>query len=71
MLAKATIQSDGGKLVVTLKGEGNGHALTFEVVDVPKVLLGRGQKADNTHADLTLTVRVAQLITVTKQPELI
>jgi hypothetical protein len=71
MLAKATIQSDGGKLIVTLKGEGNGHALTFEVCDTPKVVIGRGSKADNTHADLTFTVRVANLVTVTKQPELL
>lgn len=71
MLAKATVQSEGGKLVVTLKGEGNGHALTFEVMETPKVVLGRGVKADNTYADLTFTVRVANLVTVTKQPELL
>lgn len=70
MLERATLQSTGGKLVCTLEGEG-AHALTFEVTETPVVRLGRGSKADNTFADVTLTVRVASLVTVTKQPELL
>ncbi len=70
MLKVATLESRGGKLICTLVTEGSAE-LSFEVSDRPELRFGKDPKADNTHVDLTLTVRVANLITLTNQPELI
>ena len=70
MLKSAALQSIGGKLLCTLVTEG-GAELAFEVADHPELRFGKGSKADNTHVDLTLTVRVGSLATFTMQPELL
>jgi hypothetical protein len=70
MLKGATVQMVGGKLVCTLVAESDAD-LTFGLVKLPDLKISRSDKADNTHVDLTLTVRVANLITLTNQPDLI
>ena len=70
MLERATLQQQGGKLICTLLTEG-GHELTFGLASDPRLEFKRDPKADNTHVDLTLTVRVANLITLTNQPDLL
>ena len=69
MLKVATLQSTGGKLICKLVTDA-GNELSFEVADRPDLKFGRSEKADNTHVDVTLTVRVANLVTVTNQPDL-
>ena len=70
MVKVATLESKGGKLVCTLVTDG-GAQLSFEVADRPELKFGKDPKADNTHVDLTLTVRVANLVTLTNQPDLL
>ncbi len=69
MLKVATLESTGGKLICKLVTEG-GAELAFEIADHPDLKFGKSAKADNTHVDLTLTVRVANLVTITNQPDL-
>ena len=70
MLERATLQQQGGKLICTLLTEG-GQELTFGLASDPGLDFRRNAKADNTHVDLTITVRVSDLVTLTNQPELI
>ena len=70
MLKVATLESRGGKLICTLVTEGAAE-LSFEIEASPDLRFGKSIKADNTHVDLTLTVRVANLITLTNQPDLL
>lgn len=70
MLKVATLESKGGKLICHLVTDG-GAELGFEIEDRPELRFGKSAKADNTHVDLTLTVRVANLITLTNQPDLL
>ena len=69
MLERATLQSQGGKLVCTLLTEG-GQELTFGLASEPDLRFYKDAKADNTHVAVTLTVRVANLVTITNQPDL-
>ena len=70
MLMAATLESKAGKLFCTLVTEGD-ERLSFEIADKPELHFGKSSKADNTHVDLTLTVRVANLITLNHQPDLL
>ncbi len=70
MIKVATLEQKGGKLVCHLVTEG-GAELGFELQAAPELRFGKSSKADNTHVDLTLTVRVANLITLTNQPDLL
>lgn len=70
MLKSATLQSTGGKLICTLVTESD-QELVFNLNGTPELRFFKDPKADNTHVDITLTVRVANLITYTQQPELL
>ncbi len=70
MLKSATLQSTGGKLICTLVTESD-QELVFGLQGNPDLKFQKDTKADNTHVDITMTVRVANLITYTSQPELL
>ena len=70
MVKGACLESTGGKVICTLTHE-DGAQFAFEISSSPDLKFGKDPKADNTHVDLTLTVRVAGLVTITKQPELL
>lgn len=69
MLKSATLQQTGGKLICTLITESD-EQLVFGLAGIPDLKFGKDPKADNTHVDITMTVRVSNLVTYTEQPEL-
>ncbi len=70
MLKSATLQSTDGKLICTLVTDAD-QELVFALTGTPDLRLVKDPKADNTHVDITMTVRVANLVTYTAQGELI
>lgn len=70
MLKSATLQSVDGKLMCTLVTDGD-EELGFWLAAVPDLKFGKDMKADNTYVDVTMTVRVANLVTYTAQKDLL
>ena len=66
----ATLESCDGKWVCTLQDE-HGALLRFILSETPTARMVKDPKADNTHVDLTLTMRVENIATITNQTDLI